>query len=377
MRYGKASWNARSGWFRTLLMAGTAFAPAIASDVAMAQNERPMQAGTDAGVHTLSIPPQNLASALVAFSRQTRVQIVIDQALASGKSSPGVSGALAPAAALSRLLAGTGLTYRFTNATSVSVERPGAAASGGTMPAGAIALDTIDVQGEPSSDPGRTEGTGSYTPSVTATATRFQLTPRETPQSISVITQQQMNDFSLRSINDVVNQTPGLSVQNAGAGITNYYARGFTIQSMQYDGMQTYLNGTYPGTDTSRDMAMYDRVEVLKGTSGLTTGAGNPGATINLIRKKPTRAFQGYTTLRAGSWDDYRGELDLSGALNESGTVRGRFVTAHQDSRSYLSHREQKSSLFYGIVEADLTPDTLLTIGADYQRYVPGAIRLE
>lgn len=352
-------------------MAGTALAPAIASDVAMAQNQQPARAGADAGVRTLSIPPQNLASALVAFSRQTRVQIVIDQALASGKTSPGVSGALAPAAALSRLLAGTGLTYRFTNATSVSIERPGAAASGGAMPGDAISLDTIDVQGESRSDPGRTEGTGAYTPSVTATATRFQLTPRETPQSISVVTHQQMNDFSLKSINEVLDHTPGLSTQSAGSAITYYYARGFAVQSMQYDGMQTSFDNFYPGTDTLKDMAIYDRVEVLKGASGLMTGAGSPGATINMIRKKPTSAFQGYTTLRAGSWNDYRGELDLSGRLNESGTVRGRFVTAQQDRNSYLDRFQQKSSLFYGIVEADLTPDTLLTVGAENQRHVP------
>ncbi|ABA05307.1 TonB-dependent siderophore receptor [Nitrobacter winogradskyi Nb-255] len=329
----------------------------------------PSQQGASQAI-AFNIPAQDLGGALNTFADRAGLRLLFPSNLVAGRRSAGLAGTLTRNQALTRLLAGSGLTYRFTSANTVTIADP-APTPVGAAPAGAIALDTIDVDGVPSSDPGRTEGTGSYTPSVTATATRFQLTPRETPQSISVITQQQMNDFSLRSINDVVNQTPGLSTEQAGSGITNYYARGFNVQSMQFDGMQTYLNGAYPGTDTSRDMAMYDRVEVLKGTSGLTTGAGNPGATINLIRKKPTRAFQGYTTLRAGSWDDYRGELDLSGALNESGTVRGRFVTAHQDSRSYLSHREHKSSLFYGIIEADLTPDTLLTVGADYQRYVP------
>ncbi len=330
----------------------------------------PSQQGASQAI-AFNIPAQDLGGALNAFADRAGLRLLFPSNLVAGRRSAGLAGTLTRNQALTRLLAGSGLTYRFTSANTVTIADPAGASSVGAAPAGAIALDTIDVDGVPSSDPGRTEGTGAYTPSVTATATRFQLTPRETPQSISVITQQQMNDFSLRSINDVVNQTPGLTAVQAGSGITHYYARGFNIESMQYDGMQTYLNGTYPGTDTSRDMAMYDRVEVLKGASGLMTGAGNPGATINLIRKKPTRAFQGYTTLRAGSWDDYRGELDLSGALNESGTVRGRFVTAHQDARSYLSHREQKSSLFYGIVEADLTPDTLLTVGADYQRFVP------
>ncbi|GEC17475.1 TonB-dependent siderophore receptor [Nitrobacter winogradskyi] len=356
-------------------MAGTAIVPAIASDVAMAQSERPVRTGTDANVRNLDIPPQGLSSALVAFSRQTRVQIFVDQTLASGKTSPGVSGALAPAAALNRLLAGTGLTYRFTNTTSVSIERPGTTTgAGGAAPAGAIALDTIDVEGAASSDPGRTEGTGSYTPSVTATAMRLQLSPRETPQSISVITRQQIEDFNLRSVSEVIDRTPGLSTVNQGGERTVFYARGFPVRSFQYDGVpisfQNYA-GANASTEQRTDMAMYDRVEVLKGATGLLTSVGDPGATINMIRKKPTRTFQGYTTLSAGSWDDYRGELDISGALNESGTVRGRFVTAHQDNRLYLDHYHRKSSLFYGIVEVDLTPDTLFTVGSDYQRSVP------
>jgi outer membrane receptor for ferric coprogen and ferric-rhodotorulic acid len=127
----------------------------------------------------------------------------------------------------------------------------------------------------------------------------------------------------------------------------------------------------WPGNDVGADMAIYDRVEVLKGATGLMTGNGNPGATINLIRKKPTRTFQGYTTLSAGSWNDYRGELDLSGPLNESGTVRGRFVTAYRDRDSYLDRYHRSSAVFYGILEADLTPDTMLTIGADYQNDKP------
>jgi outer membrane receptor for ferric coprogen and ferric-rhodotorulic acid len=317
-----------------------------------------------------AIPGGSLNRVLAEFGRQSGLQIVYVPAIAAGKSSPGVSGAVSTSQAIARILQGTGLTYSFPDSRTVSIAAPSAAAGGASV-AGAISLDTIDVQGASMSDPGKTEGTGSYTPSVTATATGLQLSPRETPQSISVVTRQQIDDFSLKSINDVVNHTPGLSTVEAGSGITYFYARGFAIQSIQYDGMSSYLNSVYPGTDTLRDMAMYDRVEVLKGATGLMTGAGEPGATINLIRKKPTRTFQGHTTLNAGSWDNYSGELDLSGPLNESGTVRGRFVTAHQDGRSHLDYRTHRGSLFYGIVEADLTPDTLLTVGADYQRYVP------
>ncbi|WP_319798982.1 TonB-dependent siderophore receptor [Nitrobacter sp.] len=317
-----------------------------------------------------AIPGGSLNRVLAEFGRQSGLQIVYVPAIAAGKSSPGINGVASPAQALARILQGTGLTYSFPDSRTVSIAAASTSAGGASV-AGAISLDTIDVQGASTSDPGMTEGTGSYTPSVTATATGLQLSPRETPQSISVVTRQQMNDFSLKSINEVVDHTPGLSTVNAGSVITYFYARGFPIESFQYDGMPGSYTAGYAATETQTDMAIYDRVEVLKGATGLMTGVGDPGATINMIRKKPTRAFQGHTTLSAGSWEDYRGELDVSGPLNESGTVRGRFVTAHQDRGSYLDHYHHKSSVFYGIVEADLTPDTLLTVGADYQRNVP------
>lgn len=114
-------------------------------------------------------------------------------------------------------------------------------------------------------------------------------------------------------------------------------------------------------------MVIYDRVEILKGATGLLTGAGGPGGTINMIRKKPTQEFKGHIDLGAGSWDNYRSEVDVSGPLTETGNIRGRAVAAHQDKHSFMDHYQRKTSVYYGILEADLSPDTLLTVGADYQ----------
>ncbi|NER61627.1 TonB-dependent siderophore receptor, partial [Pseudomonas sp. MAFF212428] len=116
---------------------------------------------------------------------------------------------------------------------------------------------------------------------------------------------------------------------------------------------------------------IYDRVEVLKGATGLLTGAGSLGATINLVRKKPTADFKGHFTLGAGSWDNYRSEIDLSGPLTDSGNVRGRAVAAYQDKHSFMDHYQRKTNVYYGILEFDLSPDTLLTVGGDYQDNKP------
>ena len=133
-----------------------------------------------------------------------------------------------------------------------------------------------------------TEGTGSYTPGTIATATRLVLTPRETPQSISVVTRQAMDDFNMKSIDDVMRYTPGITVATYDSERTAYYSRGFAIQNFQYDGIPILQDAQYSSGHTLTDTVMYDRVEILKGATGLLTGAGGPGGTINMVRKKPT-----------------------------------------------------------------------------------------
>ena len=216
-----------------------------------------------------------------------------------------------------------------------------------------------------------TENSGIYTPGSIATATRLVLKPRETPQTISVITRQEMDDFNLNSIDDVMRHTPGVSVVTYDSERTEYYSRGFAIQNFQYDGIPMRRDSGYSAGNTLSNTAIYDRIEVLKGATGLLTGVGDPGATINLIRKKPTQDFQGSVSLGGGSWNTYHGEIDVSGSLNQEGTIRARGVAAYQDKESQLDHYERKTPVFYGIVEADLTDKTLLTIGADYQDSKP------
>ncbi|KAG1530261.1 hypothetical protein G6F50_017437 [Rhizopus delemar] len=83
-------------------------------------------------------------------------------------------------------------------------------------------------------------------------------------------------------------------------------------------------DSAYSAGNTLSDTAIYDRIEVLKGATGLLTGMGDPGATINLVRKKPGREFAGSASLGVGRWDDYRAELDVGGPLTADGRVRGR-----------------------------------------------------
>lgn len=303
------------------------------------------------------VAPGPLSSALAEFGVQAGVTISFDTEQARHLTTDGLKGSYSVEEGLSRLLANSGLqAQRQSNGGYVLV----ANSTDDALELGATQI-TANQLGTV------TEGTGSYTPGTIATATRMVLTPRETPQSISVVTRQAMDDFGLVAIDDVMRHTPGITVSTYDTERTNYYSRGFSIVNFQYDGIPTLRDAQYSAGQTLTDMAIYDRVEVLKGATGLLTGAGGPGGTINLIRKKPTSAFKSSIELGAGSWDNYRSQADVSGPLTETGNVRGRVVAAYQDEQSFLDHYSRKTGVLYGILEVDLDENTLLTLGADYQ----------
>lgn len=228
-------------------------------------------------------------------------------------------------------------------------------------------LDLPDIQITVKGDPATTEDTHSYTTAQTAAATRLPLSLRETPQSVSVITRQQMDDQQLNSVKDVLQHTTGVSSSTLDSERTSFYARGFSIDSFQFDGIPTTF---VPGA-SFLDTAFYDRIEVVRGATGLLTGAGNPSASVNLVRKRPTAELSANASISAGSWDTYRGTADLSTPLTADGRVRARIIGVEQDRHSYIDFYHQKKQAFYGVLEADLSPDTLVSLGYDYQDITP------
>jgi outer membrane receptor for ferric coprogen and ferric-rhodotorulic acid len=216
---------------------------------------------------------------------------------------------------------------------------------------------------------GSTEQSGAYTARRTRSATGLSQTLRETPQSVSVLTRSLMDDFKLNSVNDVLNTATGVVVEKVETDRSYYTARGFDIVNFQVDGIG--LPFVYGLVDGDLDTAIYDRVDVIRGANGLVAGTGNPSATINFVRKRPTRELQASAGLTLGSWNDKRVDADLSGPLAADGSVRGRLVVAAQDKDSYLDRYRLKKGVLYGIVEADLGRDTTLAFGHTQQNNRP------
>ncbi|MBB3104792.1 TonB-dependent siderophore receptor [Azomonas macrocytogenes] len=308
-----------------------------------------------------NIPAQPLSSALQAFGSQAGMQVLFNSEKIKNQRSNNIKGALNPTTALEQLLMGTGISYNLEGNTITILDSREAS--------GSMSLDAMTIVDNQLGT--ITENTKSYTPGTIATATRLVLTPRETPQTVTVITRQHMDDFNLTNMDKVMDHTPGITRSTYDSDRSEYYARGFPITNYQYDGIPIQRNAQYSSGNTLSDMIVYDRVEIIKGASGLTTGAGTPGATLNLIRKKPTAYLSGHVTAEVGSWDNYRSEFDIGNALNESGTIRGRLAASIQDKQWFQDHYKRLNKAYYGILEMDLSPNTLWTVGFDSNKTTP------
>jgi outer membrane receptor for ferric coprogen and ferric-rhodotorulic acid len=230
------------------------------------------------------------------------------------------------------------------------------AAGSAVEPRGA---DEIIVTGE------RTDRTQDYAVKQQTTTMRFPLSQRETPQSVSVVTRAQIEDFKLNDINDVLKTVPGVQVQAQETDRIYYSARGFDIQTFQIDGIG--LPFAFTVQTGTIDTAIYDHIDVVRGAPGLLSSTGNPAAVVNFIRKRPTRDFQAHADAQYGSYNDVRIDGDVSVPITKDGGIRARVVGALTDKDSYLDRYHLRRWIGYGIVEADLGPDTTLTGGYGHQ----------
>lgn len=300
-----------------------------------------------------------LGRTLSSFALSAGIALSFDPALTEGLTSPALAGVYAPRDAVQRLLAGSGLDIVPRTDGSYTLKKravgTGALQDSRTLAPVVVAADAFRD--------GKTEGKRSYAGSTSAT--RLNLSLRDTPQAISVVTRQQIEDQGLTTLQDALVQTPGITVDQSTSTqeYTQIYSRGFQVDNYLLDGIPVANAVDAVAFDT----VAYDRIEVVRGATGLISGTGSPAAAVNLVRKRPTREFAGAVSLQAGSWDRYRGEIDLSGPLTAEGRIRGRIVAAHQDEHSFIDRYQGKKDVFYGIVEADLASSTLLSAGFGQQ----------
>lgn len=223
-----------------------------------------------------------------------------------------------------------------------------------------VALDEVRVT-EKSAPSVYNEASGAYTPRAVEVGKAAQ-SLREIPQSVTVVTRQRMDDQALRTLDEVMAQTTGVTREESWLD-TTYSARGLTIGNIRYDGGGA--TSTRSGS-RSQDMAQFDSVTLLRGADGLF-GAGEAGGVINYTYKRALAQRQTQVLLSGGSMANYRAELDATGALNAEGSIRARLVAVTHDRKEMAEPSRLKRQMLYGTLEFDLTPETLLTLGSSHQ----------
>ncbi|WP_236635366.1 TonB-dependent siderophore receptor [Rhodoferax sp. TS-BS-61-7] len=233
-------------------------------------------------------------------------------------------------------------------------------------PASAVALPEVTIKAQTQGEV--TQGTGSYTSGKAKTATPLSMSLRDTPQSVSVVTQQRMEDQGLQNITDAINNTTGVSVRQYETNRAQFISRGFDINALMIDGVPTTWDQAWSSGEVMTSLALYDRVEVVRGSTGLTTGAGDPSAAINMVRKRANnKALTGTAELGLGSWNERRAAVDLSTPVNEAKTLRARVVGEHSERDSWVEDLKNKRQTVYATIEADLGTHTLLSAGFSHQ----------
>ena len=348
-------------FFLLLSTALTAGVMGVANAQAPGSNARVAAPAAAGATYNFSIAPQPLAGAVAAFTRVTGLDVVGDGGIGRGIQSPGVSGNLTPQQALTRLLAGTGLSYRFTNASTVAIQRPNADGSVGTLPAGAIPLDTIDVQGETAWGP-----VDGYVASRSATGTKTDTPLIEVPQAISVITRDQIDTRKSNSINEALHYAPGLFAEAQGpqTDIT-FFMRGF--QGNRYSG-SIYLNGLRAIGIPIIETYGIDRIEVMRGPSSVLYGQGQPAGIVNMVTKRPTEQTIREVQLQGGSFGHLQGAFDFSGPANEDKTVLYRLTGVLRDSKNQIDFSRDDRAFISGAVTWRPTDATNITLFSQYQK---------
>ena len=301
---------------------------------------------------TFNLPAGPLANTLNAIAGQSGQIISLEPSLVQGKQAPSVIGQMPAEQAMQRALSGSDLQLRVTDQGNFSIE-PAPENSA------ALQLGVTNIV-ERSTDP-TTEGSGSYTARV-VTIGKGTHTLKEIPQSVTVMTRKQMDDQDIVDLKDAANKTTGLvGAQGVGRGLI-LSSRGFQIDDWQYDGVPIPRNTYALGNWATQDLIFFDRMEVLRGASGLLQGTGSPGGAVNLVRKRGQAVPKVTLTGKAGSWDHYALQLDAGGPLNQSGTIRGRFVADQDDTHSFVDSEWYKTTSLYGALDFDLSEATTLGV---------------
>lgn len=296
----------------------------------------------------LDIAAQSLPKALTALATQSGLQILFNADELKALQAARLQGDLAPEEALRKLLEGSGFMATSTGKGTFVIQKRPPAEVVKRLPE---VLVTADME-------------RAYKASKITVAGKTPQTLREIPNSVSVLTRKQMDDQNMVTTWDALSQVAGVQAISNDITQGQYHSRGGALE-LQHDGIPSAM----PLSGYQQfDLPMYERVEVLRGPSGVLQGSGSFSGTVNFVRKRPKDEFATSFLLSGGSWENYRVEGDVAGPLNDSKTVRGRAVVSYID-RGYVYNRVHDQKLLaYGTLDIDFSSATKANVFVAYQQ---------
>jgi len=313
------------------------------------------------------IPSQDLNSALLAFADKAGLQLFYDAARVSGRKSVAVSGNLTAPEALSRLLAGTGFTYRFTSANAIALE---------TLPetqSGTTTLAPLVIEGRTQRGTGPVEG---FVAKNSTAATKVDIPIVETPQSISVVTAEQMQTQGSENVMQAMRYTVGAFTGQVGHSNRYDYVilRGFVDRSID----NVYLDGLKMMGDDSTyssfqiDPYFLNRVDVIRGPASVLYGRNSPGGIIAEDSKKPL--FESFNEVQGtfGTNNKYGVAFDTTGAIDDGKKFAYRVTGLVEGADAMTDYSRERRFVIAPSVTAKISDDTTLTVQAYIQREPEG-----
>ncbi len=301
------------------------------------------------------IPAQPLTDALVAFGQQSGIQITVDGILARNISSPTVRGTMTSREALSRLLAGSGLTYVIADETTIAIERPGQQNDDGAM-----VLGRITVEGSSETPTGPVDG---YRARLSATTTKTGAPIIETPAAVQVVPADVIKDQAARTVDQVLRNVAGAydAANDFNVGSQNrFIIRGFDVADIFKDGVRLSDSG-------QQVLGNVERVEVLKGPASLLYGSLEPGGMINIVTKKPLPEPQYQAELGVGSFDFVNPVIDATGPLG-SDKILYRFIGSYAHSDTFVDNGDDDRFLLAPSLTLLPTDDLKIDANVEWTR---------
>ncbi|MHA6194590.1 TonB-dependent siderophore receptor [Pseudomonas wadenswilerensis] len=332
---------------------------ALAVPASLLPGIAPVQAESRAET-AFDIPAGELDSALTQFAASAGVTVSFDPAHARGLKSPGLRGRYSVDAGLRQLLAGSRLqALRQANGSYSLLPQ---------VEEGALQLDSTTINSSVGESAwGPVDG---YVATRSGTATKTDTSILEIPQSINVITAEQVQVQGARNLTQALRYTPGLNVggfTDRNAIADEITSRGFAPTPLYFDGAYVPYAGSLGGAPQI-DPYTLERIEVLKGPSSVLFGQNQPGGLVNMVSKRPTSEARNQIKLGAGSYNRVNGAIDSSGPLDDQGAFAYRLIGVANKGNDQVEHTHAERMLL--APSLSWTPDeaTSLTLLAQVQR---------